>query len=151
MKTNNETATAFVKGYESKSGNLCTNGETLTSYDTDIATHANGVILMAKYYRCKNWDSWGYFLGQTKTTERHKSEVKTACYRQNVKYFEVATIAIFGRKEHERNYQLLKAEAVTLSERANRARKEANRRFYTEQANRAEATAQSYWNIFLAD
>lgn len=151
MKTNRETATAFVKGYESKSGNLYTNGETLTSYDTDIATKCKGVVLIAKYYRCKNWDSWGYFFGQTNTTERHKSEVKTACYRQNVRYFEVATIAIFGRKEHERNYQLLKAEAVTFAERANRARKQENRKYYTEQANRAEATAASYWNLFLAD
>ena len=95
--------------------------------------------------------SWGYFLGQTNTTERHKSEVKTACNRYGVRYFEVATIAIFGRKEHERNYQLLKAEAVTFAERAERARKQENRKYYTEQASRAEATAQSYWSIFLAD
>lgn len=151
MKTNRETATAFVKGYESKSGNLYTNGETLTSYDTDIATKCKGVVLIAKYYRCKNWDSWGYFLGLTKTTERHKGETVRACLLNNVQYFEVATIAIFGRKEHERNYQLLKAEAVTLEERANRARKADNRRIYANLASKANAKAQSYWNIFLAD
>ena len=148
MKTNKETATAFVNGQPCKAGNFYTDGNTATSYDTDIATHENGVILIANYYRCRNWNSCGYFHGRTNTTERQKGEIKTACIEKGIRFFEVATIAIFGRKEHLTNYQCLRAEAYDLEKKAQNARKVENCLRYGRQAQRAHATAEAYYNTF---
>lgn len=151
MKTNNETANAFVNGYNSKSGNFYTDGQTATSYNTDIATHFGGVILLAANYRCMNFYSYGYFYGRTNTTERHKSEIKREARKNGVQVYEVPNIAIWSRKEHENNYQYLKAQAVEFDEKATRARKLENVHFYANEAAKRHVIAARYWNLFLAD
>lgn len=148
MKTNNKTtAEFFVLNKKANGSNFSTDGETATSYTTAIATHRNGVILIAANYRCCNW--YGSFYGRTATTERQKLHIKRAANKYGFDWYEVPQPFATTRKEHESNWQYLQANARAMQEKAHNARKFERQMQYNYNAARMLQEAETYWQMFV--
>ena len=150
MKTNNKTtAEFFVLGKKAHGSNFATDGETATSYTTDIATHNGNCILIALNYRCCNW--YGSFYGRTATTERQKLYIKRAANKYGINWYEVPKPFARDRKEHENNWQYLQANAREMQQKASRARKIERQMQYNYLAARLMQEAETYWQTFCEE
>lgn len=111
MKTGNNpsTAKAFVNYQEMKGSNLYSFGDICKSYNTIIASHTNGVILLTSY-------------DYSNTTQRHKLHIKRAA---NCKLFEVPICYNWNgltTDQHKKNLSYLLEQAETMEQKANKAR-----------------------------
>lgn len=150
MKHNNkQTAEFFVIGKAAKGSNFETDGKSAVSYDTTIADKQKGVILIALCYRACNW--CGSFFGQTATTERQKSYIKSAANTIGVDWYEVPNAFATTRKEHETNWQYLQGTYRKYESKAQNARKDSTYFNYLTLAKSAKVTADNYWRIFCAE
>lgn len=146
MKTNKQTAAAFIAGKPAKGSNFYTDGETVTSCRTMIGRRINGVILLADRYDC--YSIYGYFYGRTATTERQKSHIKTAASRAGYDYFIVPDINAASPEEHLKNWQFLYDQASAAQKKARNARKFEYIAMYQLQAARMQEEAENYFNMF---
>jgi len=138
MKTGNntETATAFVKMQEMKGSNFYAFEDICKSYNTIIASHQNGVILL---------NSRDY----SNTTQRHKLHIRRAATAQNVTLFEVPICYNWNgltRDQHTANVEYLLKQAETMRAKADRAR--TYKSFYRLQEEKYRQTAEDYKNTF---
>ena len=132
---NNETASAFVNFQSCKAANLTSYGDEIWSYQTKIATHENGVILLTK----KDYSV---------TTQKHKAHIKSAAAAANVVLFEVPYIEP-DEKQNGLNFEYLLSISNDYANRAKRARKDINKSFYNVQSITARVTAYKYESIFM--
>jgi len=138
MKTGNntETATAFVKMQEMKGSNFYAFEDICKSYNTIIASHQNGVILL---------NSRDY----SNTTQRHKLHIRRAANAQKVKLFEVPICYNWNgltRDQHEKNITYILNEAETMRAKADRAR--THKTFYRLQEEKYRLEAEYYRKTF---
>lgn len=136
MKTGNnpETATAFVKMQEMKGSNFYAFEDICKSYNTIIASHQNGVILLTSY-------------DYSNTTQRHKLHIRRAAGEK--KLFEVPICYNWHGltpDQHRTNVEYLLKEAETMRAKADRAR--TNKSFYRLQEEKYRQAAEDYTNIF---
>lgn len=132
---NKETASAFVNFQSCKGSNLTSYGSEIWSYQTMIAAHNNGAILLT----CK---------GYSNTTRKHKAHIKSAAAAANVALFEVPYIEP-DEKQNGQNFEYLLSIANDFADRAKRARKESNKSFYKVQSITARIAAYKYEAAFL--
>lgn len=132
---NKETASAFVNFQSCKAANLTSYGSDIWSYQTKIAAHNNGVILLTK----KDYSV---------TTQKHKAHIKSAAAAANVALFEVPFIEP-DEKQNGQNFEYLLSIANDFADRAKRARKESNKSFYKVQSISARIMAAKYESIFM--
>ena len=133
---NTETAQAFINNEEMHGSNLYACGNICKSYDTIIASHANGVILLTS----RNYSV---------TTQRHKLHIRRAATAQKVKIFEVPICYDWKGltpDQHERNISYLLSEAETMRAKADRARN--YKAFYRLQEEKFRLSAEYYKNTF---
>ena len=138
MKTGNNptTATAFVNMQEMKGSNFYAFEDICKSYNTIIASHQNGVILL---------NSRDY----SNTTQRHKLHIRRAANAQKVKLFEVPVCYNWHgltNDQHATNIEYLLKEAETMRAKADRAR--TNKAFYRLQEEKYRQAAEDYKNTF---
>ena len=115
---NPETATAFVKMQEMKGSNFYAFEDICKSYNTIIASHQNGVILLTSY-------------DYSNTTKRHKLHIRRAANAQKVKLFEVPICYNWNGltpDQHRMNVEYLLKQAETMRAKAEKAR--TNRLYY---------------------
>ena len=132
---NKETASAFVNYQSCKGSNLTSYGSDIWSYQTKIATHENGVILLTK----KDYSV---------TTQKHKAHIISAAAAANVALFEVPYIEP-DEKQTGQNFEYLLSIAKDFADRAKRARKPINKSFYNVQSISAKIKAYKYESIFM--
>ena len=138
MKTGNnpETATAFVKMQEMKGSNFYAFEDICKSYNTIIASHQNGVILLTSY-------------DYSNTTQRHKLHIRRAASAQKVKLFEVPVCYNWNGltpEQHEQNITYLLRQAETMRAKADRAR--TYKTFYRLQEEKYRLEAEYYRKTF---
>jgi len=135
---NPETATAFVNYEEMIGSNLYSFGDIIKSYNTVIATHFGGVILLT---------CWDY----SHTTQRHKLHISRAA--KGVTIFEVPNIYRWNglnESDHQTNFEYLREEAQTAYKKSQRARADHTRKFWEEETQRRTETARKYRELFLS-
>lgn len=132
---NKQTATAFVNYESCKAANLTSYGNEIWSYQTKIAAHENGVILLTK----KDYSV---------TTQKHKAHIKSAAAAANVALFEVPYIEP-DEKQNGLNFEYLLSVSNDFADRAKRARKDINKSFYKVQSISAKIKAYKYESIFM--
>lgn len=133
---NTETATAFVNMSEMIGSNFYAFGDICKSYNTIIASHQNGVILL---------NSRDY----SNTTQRHKLHIWSAAYAQRVTLFEVPVCYNWHgltNEQHAANIEYLKGKAEEARRKGQRAR--TRKAAYFAQAERYTAKAEEYKRIF---
>ena len=138
MKTGNNptTAAAFVNMQEMKGSNFYAFEDICKSYNTIIASHQNGVILLT----CNDYSN---------TTQRHKLHIRRAAAAQKVKLFEVPICYNWHGltpEQHEKNLLHLLKQAETMRAKADRAR--TYKAFYRLQEEKYRISAEYYKNIF---
>lgn len=148
MKTNKETARAFIQGKPANGSNFFTDGTTATSYTTQIAYNANGAILARTKYPINSAIYTGIWYGRTATTERQKSHIKSAAAAAGVLYFEVPHAINPTEAEHAQNLAYFENCAQDARNKASRARTERNRLFWQEEAERIAQEGNDYYLIF---
>jgi hypothetical protein len=136
MKTGNnpETATAFVNMQEMKGSNFYALETICKSYNTIIASHEKGVILLTSY-------------DYSNTTQRHKLHIRRAA--KNTTLFEVPICYNWNGltpDQHRENVAYLLREAETMRAKADRAR--TYKTFYRLQEEKYRQAAEDYTNIF---
>lgn len=132
---NKETASAFVNYESCNAANLTSYGSDIWSYQTKIAAHENGVILLTN----KDYSV---------TTQKHKAHIKSAAAAANVALFEVPFINP-DEKQTGLNFEYLLSIAKEFADKAKRARKDINKSFYNVQSISAKIKAYKYESIFL--
>jgi hypothetical protein len=133
---NPETAAAFVNYEEMQGSNLYSFGDIIKSYNTIIATHFGGVILL------NNRD-------YSHTTQRHKLHIIRAA--RNLDVFEVPNIYRWNglnKDDHRTNFEYLREEAQEAYKKSTRAKTDRTRIFWTEETKRRTETARRYRDIF---
>lgn len=138
MKTGNNptTAAAFVKMQEMKGSNFYAFEDICKSYNTIIASHQNGVILLTSY-------------DYSNTTQRHKLHIRRAANAQKVKLFEVPVCYNWHGltpEQHEKNLAYILNEAETMRAKADRAR--TYKTFYRLQEEKYRLEAEYYRKAF---
>lgn len=138
MKTGNNptTATAFINMQEMKGSNFYAFEDICKSYNTIIASHQNGVILL---------NSRDY----SNTTQRHKLHIRRAAGQKAVKLFEVPVCYNWHGltpDQHRTNVEYLLKEAETMRAKADRAR--TYKSFYRLQEEKYRQAAEDYKNTF---
>lgn len=138
MKTGNNpsTAKAFVNYQEMKGSHFYSYGDICKSYNTIIASHANGVILLTSY-------------DYSNTTQRHKLHIRRAA--TNLDLFEVPICYNWGGltpDQHRTNFEYLMEEAQSAYKKSTRAKKEETRQFWQEETKRRTEAASKYRDIF---
>lgn len=110
MKTNKETAIAFVNGIYADSLNMHTDGNTIKSYWTTIASRAasNLILITDRYY--------------SNTTAHHKSHICTAASRNRVTVVAVPIVQPISNEDHKVNTAYLRDEWVEMGKKVTRAR-----------------------------
>lgn len=143
MKTNRETATAFVNGKQADGSNLRTDGSILVSYYTVIGTKAeryNATEGRETIFLCR--------AGYSNTTRKHKAHVYSAACRKGYKVMELAKVQPYGETDHATNIASFKGYIETLKGKAERARKEYTKAAYLRQADEEAANMETYKRIF---
>lgn len=133
---NPETATAFVNMQEMKGSNFYAFEDICKSYNTIIASHQNGAILLTSY-------------DYSNTTQRHKLDIRRAANAQKVKLFEVPICYNWHgltKDQHEKNLTYILNEAETMRAKADRAR--VYKTFYRLQEEKYRQAAENYKNTF---
>ena len=133
---NPETATAFIDMSEMIGSNFYAFEDICKSYNTIIASHQNGVILL---------NSRDY----SNTTQRHKLHIRRASTAQKVKLFEVPVCYNWHGltpDQHRTNVEYLLKEAETMRAKADRAR--TYKAFYRLQEEKYRQAAEDYKNTF---
>lgn len=131
---NPETATAFINMQEMTGSNFYAFKDICKSYNTIIASHQNGVILLTSY-------------DYSNTTQRHKLHIRRAA--EEKKLFEVPICYNWNgltRDQHEKNISFLLEQAETMRAKADRAR--TNTAFYRLQEEKYRQAAEDYKNTF---
>ena len=143
MKTNNETANAFVHGMQANGSNLHTDGIILVSYYTVIGTRA-------EYYNTTEGRETIFLCraGYSNTTRKHKAHVYSAACRKGCKVIEIAKVQPYGETDHAKNIESFKDEIASLQRKADHARKEYTKAAYLRQADRESANMETYKRIF---
>lgn len=136
MKTGNNptTATAFVNMQEMKGSNFYAFEDICKSYNTIIASHQNGVILLTSY-------------DYSNTTQRHKLHIRRAAHGKTL--FEVPVCYNWHGltpEQHEQNILYLLKQAETMRAKADRAR--TYKTFYRLQAEKYRMEAEYYRKTF---
>jgi hypothetical protein len=134
MKTNYEVSLNFAEGKTANGNHMHTNGRDIYSYSTMIAQkQESGIILL---------NSRDY----SPTTRRHKLHILRAC--KGLTVYEVRRIERPTTTEHAQNLAELQNIAEDWRRKANKARKEETRKYYTERAEEANTTANNYYFDF---
>lgn len=136
MRTNKDTATAFVEMQEATGSNLISLGSTCVSYRTIIASHQNGIILLTSH-------------DYSNTTQRYKLHIRRAANAQRVTVFEVPECYNWNgltKEQHQKNISYLLDEAETMRAKADRAR--TYKAYYRELEEKYRKTAEDYINTF---
>ena len=143
MKTNRETATAFINGKQADGSNLRTDGTILVSYYTVIGTRAD-------YYNTTEGRETIFLCraGYSNTTRKHKAHVYSAACRKGYRVIELAKVQPYGETDHAKNIASFEGYIETLRGKADRARKEYTRAAYLRQADREAANMETYKRIF---
>lgn len=143
MKTNRETANAFVHGMQADGSNLRTDGIILVSYYTVIGTRA-------EYYNTTEGRETIFLCraGYSNTTRKHKSHVYSIACRDHYKVIELAKVQPYGETDHAKNIESFTAEIASLQRKADHARKEYTKAAYLRQADREAANMETYKRIF---
>lgn len=143
MKTNSETATAFISGKHADGGNLRTDGTILVSYYTVIGTRA-------EYYNTTEGRETIFLCraGYSNTTRKHKSHVYSAACRKGYKVIDLAEVQPYGESDHAKNIESFKAEIARLQRKADHARKEYIKAAYLRQADEESANMETYKRVF---
>lgn len=143
MKTNRETATAFISGKQADGSNLRTDGTILVSYWTVIGTRADHYSTTEgreTIFLCR--------AGYSNTTRKHKAHVYSAARRKGYKVIELANVQPYGEKDHAKNIESFTDEIASLQRKADHARKEYTKAAYLRQADRETANMETYKRIF---
>ena len=143
MKTNRETASAFINGKQADGSNLRTDGTILVSYYTVIGTradHYNTAEGRETIFLCR--------AGYSNTTRKHKAHVYSAACRKGYKVIELANVQPYGEKDHAKNIESFKDEIASQQRKADHARKEYTKAAYLRQADRESANMETYKRIF---
>lgn len=143
MKTDNyTTAKNFVQGYEANANNLRTDGNILVSYYTVIGLRAE--------YKNTNFANVLFLCraGYSNTTRKHKSHVYSNASRYGYKVIEVNEVRPYTDKEHAKNLKGFEEAVKEYTDKAKRARKEWNKRYYTEQAEQEKANEAIYKAVY---
>lgn len=133
---NPTTAIAFVNYEEMSGSNFYALGDICKSYNTVIASHTNGVILL---------NACDY----SNTTQRHKLHIRRAAKRLTL--FEVPIVYRWNgltKEEHRKNLEYLQENAESLQRKAAKARTARNIEIYTQAAEDARESAKEYADIF---
>lgn len=128
MKTNRQTAKAFIYGLCANGSNCHTDGTTFVSYETAVATNRGKCILIACAYRACNW--CGAIFGTTPTTEKQLSYVVREASYEDIPTFRVPNIYPRTEKDHATNIEHLTAKMNRERERADKARREDTKKRY---------------------
>ena len=143
MKTDNyTTAKNFVQGYEANANNLRTDGNILVSYYTVIGLRAE--------YKNTNFANVLFLCraGYSNTTRKHKSHVYSNASRYGYKVIEVNEVRPYNDHDHAKNLKGFEEAAQEYRTKAERARKEWNKRYYTEQAEQEKANEAIYKAVY---
>lgn len=143
MKTNRETANAFVHGRKADGSNLRTDGTILVSYYTVIGTraeHYNTTEGREVIFLCR--------AGYSNTTRKHKSHVYSSASRYGYKVIELDTVRPYNDHDHEKNLKGFEEAAQEYRTRAERARTDRNKAIYFEQAKREEENEKIYKAVY---
>lgn len=133
---NPETATAFINMSEMIGSNFYAFEDICKSYNTIIASHQNGVILL---------NSRDY----SNTTQRHKLHIRRAANAQRVTLFEVPVCYNWHgltNEQHAANIEYLTGKAEEARKKGQRAR--IRKAAYFAQAERYTAKAEEYKKTF---
>ena len=143
MKTNRETANAFVHGMQADGSNLRTDGIILVSYYTVIGTRA-------EYYNTTEGREVIFLCraGYSNTTRKHKAHVYSIACRDHYKVIEIAKVQPYGETDHATNIASFNDTIEALKRKADRARKEYTKAAYLRQADREAANMETYKRIF---
>lgn len=143
MKTNRETANAFVHGMQANGNNLRTDGTILVSYSTVIGTradHYNTTEGRETIFLCR--------AGYSNTTRKHKAHVYSAACRKGYKVIDLAEVQPYGETDHAKNIASFNDAIKALKAKADRARKEYTKAAYLRQADEEAANMETYKRIF---
>ena len=133
---NPETATAFINMSEMIGSNFYAFEDICKSYNTIIASHQNGVILL---------NSRDY----SNTTQRHKLHIRRAANAQRVTLFEVPVCYNWHgltNEQHAANIEYLTGKAEDARRKGQRAR--TRKASYFAKAERYTTEAEEYKRIF---
>lgn len=131
MKTNAEVTRDFVRGENSKGGNIRSISGDLYSYATRIATNYGGVILVT----CNDYSA---------TTARHKLHLMRAAGAAGAAIFEVPSIDITRPGATERNRAYMRNLVEFWRGKLDRARNDRTRIYYRERMSSAADDAMNF-------
>lgn len=147
MKTNRQTAKAFIYGLCANGSNCHTDGDTFVSYSTPVATNRGSAILIADTYRVRIYGC-GTWQGTTPTTERQLSYVVREASYEDIPTFRVPNIYPRTEKDHATNIKHLTEKMNREREKADKARREDTKKRYLFYAGAIKTNIALYKAIF---
>ena len=148
MKTNRQTAKAFIYGLCANGSNCHTDGKTFVSFSTQVAENHGSAILIADTYRVSSIYFCGPWWGTTPPTEKQLSYVVREASYADVPTFRVPNIFPRTEEDHATNIEHLTAKMNRERERANKARKEDTKRRFLFYAGAIKTNIALYKAIF---